>query len=107
LRIHFPPAPRDEPRPGDGETKGIVADLLHQSDIFPVAVIEIGGRAWTHLIVKAMGFDLVPMVPDGFPLSPFPGRSLDLGRRCGASPPKALWKTIFYGHAFPPERLLR
>src|SRR5690606_22651894 len=69
LRIDFSPSPRNEPRPGDGKPEGVVADLLHQTDVFPIAVIKVGGGSGAHIVVKAMGLDFIPMVPNGFSLS--------------------------------------
>ncbi len=90
--VDLTPAVRQNPRPGDGEAVGGEAQLPHQRDVFPPAVVVIAGD------IPAVGVEDLPgcvaePIPDRLPPPILPRRPLDLVGRGRRPPDKPIRET--------------
>ena len=52
----------DETGPLNRGAKGIQSRLLHQCDIFSVAIVKVRSHIWPHSVIKNFRFNIVPMI---------------------------------------------
>ncbi|MNQ78257.1 hypothetical protein D3C85_931620 [compost metagenome] len=87
---------RQQPGPGDGCAEAVVANLLHQRDVFAIAIVEGGGVGWAYLTVKTVWLRLEPVIPDGRCLAAHVGSPFRLCGRRGATPPEAFGECVLH-----------
>ena len=112
LRVHLAVAVRDQPRPRNRGSEGIVAQRFEQPDIGTEMVVKGRGLGRPHPIVKALGRNLVPIIEDIAALAVPRCRTFRLRRGGGAAPPEPVGKLIFHtrvprGAAAPPRSTVR
>ena len=95
-RIEFSAAGGKDTGPGDGEAGRSQTDILHQPDIFLVAVIVIAGYVCV-LVLVHLPRGVAESIPDGLSSSILVHRALDLvGGGCSA--PQEIFREIDFWH---------
>src|SRR4029450_10968233 len=112
LRVRRTVTLREDARPGDRETVGVGADVLHQRDVFLVAVIVFVGDVAGVAVLDLPG-GVRECVPDRRPLAVLVPRPLDLVRGGSDAPietlgerSKAVRSSSALGRCSPPKAAL-